>query len=145
MGRARSYVIAAAISLASVLLFNANGRYLGTQDTEGTALVPVVLNRDASLRMDEFQAHFERDTWTYFFRETSYGVLPSFPIATGLLLAPFYALPVHWYSARSPDTSQWVRFSRIMAKLFCRRYERGPDKGNCRGIYQPVPLHSAAG
>jgi hypothetical protein len=112
--------------LLSLALFNINPRVYLNFDTISTALIPIVLNTRGDFVMDDFHAYFTDNRLIagdnqYFFQETRYGFLPAYPVATGLLLTPFYRLPVHFYDRPGLTASDWFVFSttaqRIAASL----------------------------
>ncbi len=90
--------------------------------------MPIAILTKGSMAMDEYNQYYldyykkvysgQKSIPTqYFFTLTRYGYLSSYPIATGLLLTPFYAVPVFFYSLTHPTTAQWVFFSVVAEKI----------------------------
>lgn len=70
--------------------------------------------------MDDFHQYFSDihlPTGQYFFQETKYGYLPSYPVATGILLTPFYVLPVSIYNQPNRTLADWFQFAKLAQKV----------------------------
>ena len=110
----REIRIALVLSLLAFGVYCANGHAIPTGDSEATALMPVVLLTQGNLLMEGYAAyyikHFGHDSTHFLFR-SRYGLVPIYPIATGLAITPLYALPV-WLYGRTPRTIEdWVHFA----------------------------------
>ncbi|MDA8079388.1 MAG: hypothetical protein M0Z79_10675 [Nitrospiraceae bacterium] len=103
-------------------------RPIATGDSVPAALIPIALLTKGNMAMDEFNQHYidyyqRRDGYRqetpkpYFFVATKYGYLSPYPIATGLILTPFYAVPVYVYNQMHPTTAQWVFFAVVAEKI----------------------------
>jgi len=123
--RKRDCIILFAVAF---LLYNINLRPIAAGDSVPAALTPVVLLTKGTLVMDEFNRHYVEyyrkqyaekgnSPAPYFFTATKYGYLPTYPVATGLLLTPFYAIPVLLYSQFHPNTAEWVFFAVVAEKI----------------------------
>jgi hypothetical protein len=102
----REIRIALVLSVLAFAVYCANGHAIPTGDSEATALMPVVLLTQGNLLMDGYAPyyidHFGPDSTHFLFR-SRYGLVPIYPIATGLAITPLYALPV-WLYGRTPRT-----------------------------------------
>lgn len=114
--------------VVAFILYNINLRPIATGDSVPAALTPIVLLTRGNLVMDEFNRYYvayyqkkyaiSKDSPTpYFFTATKYGYLSTYPVATGLLLTPFYAIPVFLYAQFQPTTAQWVFFAVVAEKI----------------------------
>ena len=102
----------------ALLIYNANFRAIGTGDSIPTSLIPIVLLTRGNIVMNEFNKYYSGPSGTpYFFHETKFGYLPTYPLATGILLTPFYIIPVYWLAANNPTISDWVHFARNAEKI----------------------------
>ncbi len=114
--------------LIAFFLYNINLRPIASGDSVPAALIPVTLLTEGTLRMDRYSRYYadycggmyrsQKDIPVpYFFHETRYGIFSAYPVATGLLVTPFYMLPVGIYHLFHPDTAEWAFFSRIAEKI----------------------------
>jgi hypothetical protein len=108
------------IFLVSLTVYLSNGRSIGSGDTVPAALMPIAVLLDASVTLDRFAPELEA-RWSgkiYFLRPTSHGVASFYPVATGLLAIPVYALPVLVKQLRDdPTPAQWIDFAATYEKL----------------------------
>jgi hypothetical protein len=82
--------------LVSFAIYVSNLRVLTAGDSVPASLIPVTLILDGTVMMDRF-AEEERQRFSglpYWLVETPRGTASLFPIMTGVLATPFYALPV---------------------------------------------------
>jgi hypothetical protein len=99
-------------------IYNINFRAIPNGDTVPSSLIPIVLLTNGNIVMNEFnQYYFKHSVTPYFFRLTKFGYLPSYPLATGILLTPFYAIPVYRFSKYNPTTEIWIHFANIAGKV----------------------------
>ena len=117
-----------ALFLLAFLIYNINFRPIATGDSVPAALMPIVILTKGSMVMDEYNQYYldyykkkfhgqESILAPYFFTPTKFGYLSSYPVATGLLLTPFYAVPVYLYNLAHPTTAQWVFFAVVAEKI----------------------------
>jgi hypothetical protein len=110
--------VALLLSCLAMAVYCANGRSIPSGDTISTALVPIEVLNHGDLQMRAFARYYRlRSTRTYFFTWTRrHGWVPTYPIATALVLTPLYAAPV-WICRRSgPSTADWVHFANVAEK-----------------------------
>jgi len=114
--------------LLAFFLYNINLRPIAAGDSVPAALMPIVILTKGGMAMDEYNQYYldyykkrlyglEGIAKPYFFTPTKFGYLSSYPIATGLFLTPFYAVPVYIYSLTHPTTAQWVFFAVVAEKI----------------------------
>jgi hypothetical protein len=96
--------------VASFAIYMSNFRDLSSQDSVPAALIPVALFLDGTVMLDRF-AEEERTRFSktpYWLVETPSGTASRFPIMTGVLATPFYALPVIRHQLQGDlTTEQW--------------------------------------
>lgn len=81
--------------LASFAVYMSNGRGIGSGDTVTASLIPITTMLDGTVMLDRFnEEEHRRFTNPYWLLKTPHGVASLYPIATGLLAVPIYALPV---------------------------------------------------
>ncbi len=118
VSRRRLLLVVIILFLLSFSVYNANFRTIGSGDTIPTSLIPIALITKGSLVMDEFYQHYLSTIGdVYYFQKTSYGYISSYPIATGLLITPFYVLPVLLFEAGNPTTADWASFANSAEKI----------------------------
>lgn len=116
MAKARTHAIV--LFFISFIIYNANFRFVASGDTVPSSLIPIVLLTHGNIVMDGFhQYYLNSSVRPYFFCETRFGYLPYYPLATGVLLTPLYAIPVYWFQTYHPTIEDWATFSRIGEKI----------------------------
>lgn len=117
IGRYASRRSAAVVFVASLALYLSNDRVVGQVDAWPNALLPVAILVDHSLTFDRFFAEPGHAPPSVFV-VTSHGLVGTYPIATGLLALPFYAVPVAVQAiVARPDAAGWRRFAWRFQKL----------------------------
>ena len=111
--------------LLSFGIFNANGRTSGSGDTVPASLEPVVVMLDGTVMLDRFaEEEHRRFSRPYWLQQTRFGLTSGYPLATGILSIPIYAVPVlyqAWHHPLSPD--EWRDFAvgplqKVAASIF---------------------------
>lgn len=105
--RLRALGLAALWVVASFAVYVSNFRDLSSQDSVAAALIPVTVILDGTVMLDRFAAEERaRFSTPYWLVETPSGTASLFPIMTGLLATPFYALPVIRHERRGDLTTE---------------------------------------
>ena len=116
----RSVAAAALVFAAALAVYLSNGRTISSGDTVPAALMPIALLLDGTVTFDRFAAEEDR-RWSgnaYFFRPSPHGVVSFYPVATGLLATPVYALPVlARLQSGDPTPGEWIDFAERYEKL----------------------------
>jgi hypothetical protein len=116
--RRRLSIVAIILFLLSFFIYNINLRPIGSGDTIPASLIPITLITKGTLVMDEYYQYYSSNNVVpYFFQKTPYGYVSSYPIATSLLITPFYLIPVSMFKAHSPTTAEWAFFASIAEKI----------------------------
>ncbi|HEV8630785.1 MAG TPA: hypothetical protein VGV61_10745 [Thermoanaerobaculia bacterium] len=113
-GRRSSAGAAWALGLLAFAVYCGNGRRIATNDSLGTSLLPLAVLLDRSLSLDRFGEQLAGATGLY---PSRFGLVSSYPIATGVLLAPFYALPVAERAGSHPTADEWLNFAATAEKV----------------------------
>jgi hypothetical protein len=115
-----SHSVTISLSLAAVsFVIYLSAKTLGSGDTVPASLLPIVLLTEGRIYFDSYEQHY-KDTGNpvYFFVHTNRGLVSSYPLATGFLATPIYAIPVLLLkAARSPTIEEWISFAGIMEKV----------------------------
>jgi hypothetical protein len=90
--RASSRRIAVLLVVASLVVYNANGREISSADTIGTRLLPAAVLLGDGFTLDRYY-HDEREL-PYWVQRAGSHYVSSYPVVPGLLAVPIYALPV---------------------------------------------------
>ena len=111
--------IALLLFLCSLIVYLSNWRTLSSGDTQPASLLPILVMTKRTLDFSEFVPYYhEHHISVYFFRRTDRGYVSTYPLATGFLALPIYAIPVLWCQAFShPSTEEWVKFGFYMQKV----------------------------
>jgi len=99
--------------LVSFGIFNANGRTIASGDTVPASLMPVVVLLDGTVMLDRFaEEEHRRFPRPYWLQQTRFGTASRYPLATGVLAIPIYAVPVLYQAWRQPlSTDEWRDFA----------------------------------
>jgi hypothetical protein len=93
--------------LLSFAVYLSNGRAIGSGDTRPAALIPIAVLLDGTVMLDRFvEAENRFSPHPYWIVETPRGAASLYPVATGVLATPIYAIPVlyhHWRQPLGPD------------------------------------------
>ncbi len=93
---------------ASFAVYMSNGRVIGSGDTVPASLIPITTILDGTVMLDRFnEEEHRRSTNPYWLVETPHGATSLFPIATGLLAVPIYALPVLLHRDQQLSPERW--------------------------------------
>jgi hypothetical protein len=114
--------------LVAFFFYNVNLRPIAAGDSVPASLIPVTLLTEGTLRMDKYNDYYtdyyrkilhseKKIPNVYFFHKTEAGFFSTYPIATGLLVTPLYAVPVGLYSLFHPTTAEWVFFAQVAEKI----------------------------
>jgi hypothetical protein len=95
--------------LGSFSVYMSNGRTIGSGDTVPASLIPITIILDGTVMLDRFnEEERRRFANPYWLLETPHGVASLFPITTGLLAVPIYALPVLLQNRdQQPSPDRW--------------------------------------
>src|SRR5436190_1829409 len=95
--------------VVSFAVYMSNFRDLSSRDSVPAALIPVTLILDGTVMLDRFaEAERTSSKTPYWLVGTPSGTASRFPIMTGVLATPFYALPVIRHQLRGDlTTEQW--------------------------------------
>ena len=107
--------MAVCLFLGSLAIYLSNVRIIDPVDSGPNALLPVALLTEGSLTFDAFARSSPLPPQ---FVATPHGIVSYYPIATGLMAVPIYAIPVALKAAiaqRSPE--EWRQFSRHFQKF----------------------------
>jgi hypothetical protein len=108
------------VFFASLIAYLSNGHSIRSGDTAGVGMLPIAVLLDGTLTLDRFAAEEQR-RWSghaYFLLPTRRGVASFYPVATGLLAIPVYALPVLVKQRRDhPTPAEWIDFAPNYEKL----------------------------
>jgi hypothetical protein len=100
----RRIAIAATRLLAILAAWVANGRTQASFDTLVSSLIPITLITKGGRQLEELAAAATERSGKrpYAFRDGTHGVVSKYPIATGLLAAPFASLAeaASWQTSR---------------------------------------------
>jgi hypothetical protein len=100
------------IVLICLVVYYGNMRVTAAGDSRATALIPVALLTQGNLRMDKFAEYYHSlGVRTHWFAHTRHGWMPYYPVATGVLIAPLYIIPVYSVASVNPTVQQWIVFS----------------------------------
>ena len=114
----RNVAISLSLAAVSFVVYLSNFKTIAAEDTVPASLLPIVLLTEGRIYFDSYEKHY-KDTGNpvYFFVHTNRGLVSSYPLATGLLATPIYAIPVLWWKVtHSPTIEEWIRFAGIMEK-----------------------------
>ena len=115
----RDAAISLSLAAVSFVIYLSNFKTIAAEDTVPASLLPIVLLTEGRIYFDSYEQHY-KDTGNpvYFFVHTNRGFVSSYPLATGLLATPVYAMPVLWWKVtRSPTIEDWISFAGIMEKV----------------------------
>jgi hypothetical protein len=115
----RSAILSLSLAAVSFVIYLSNFRNLGSGDSVPASLLPIVLLTEGRIHFDSYEQHY-KDTGNpvYFFVHTNRGVVSSYPLATGLLATPLYAIPVLWWKViHKPTIEEWISFAGVMEKV----------------------------
>lgn len=117
--RERAWRAPVLLACAAFLVYCANGRWIGAGDTLSNELVPIVLLTQGDLDLAEFDRYVGGPTpgQSGFTTQSRWGLLPGYPIASGLAVTPLYALPVAIAARSHPTTEEWLDFARTAGKI----------------------------
>ena len=106
------------LAFVALLVYLANGRPNGAIDTLSNELVPVVLWTKGSLDIGEFDRFDSGGVpgGSGFAHVVGGVTLPKYPIATGLLVAPFYLPSVRQRARTAPTTLEWIEYAQRSGK-----------------------------
>ena len=108
---------AAWVFVGSLALYLSNGRVVGQVDAWPNSLLSVAILVDGTLTFDRLYEGAGRAPPSVFIT-TPHGLVGAYPIATGLLALPFYALPIAVEAAVArPSAEGWIRFGWRFQKL----------------------------
>ena len=120
VSRPAVFVASTLIYLASLSFYLSNGHSIRSGDTVPAGLLPIAVLLDGTVTLDRFAAEEQRQ-WSghaYFLIPTNRGVVSFYPVATGLLAIPIYALPVLVKQLRDhPTPAEWIEFAPNYEKL----------------------------
>jgi hypothetical protein len=102
----------------SLLIYLSNFRTIGSGDTVPASLLPIILLTEGSIYFNSYEQHYEKNgNRAYFFHHTRGRTVSSYPLATGFLATPIYALPVlGWKIIHKPRIEEWASFAGVMEK-----------------------------
>jgi len=124
--RKRSRTAAAMLFLVSMVGYVSHPMSWESADSVTTKLIPVLVLTKGTLRFDDYipaleKRYPEMGDFLYFVRKTPNGYISFFPIAPGILLAPFLSPFILWKSLDNPPPEEWIDFTdrqeRILAAL----------------------------
>jgi hypothetical protein len=115
--RPRPWRAPAALACAAFLVYCANSRWVGASDTLSTELVPIALLTHGSLDLTELNDFLAAEGILGATARSRFGMLPAYPVATGLAVTPIYVAPVAFLARSHPTAERWLRFAKRAGKL----------------------------
>ncbi len=106
-----------ALGAMALVVYCANLRPIDSADTLGNSLVPITVLTRGTLAANEFAQYAIDRHQVVAFAWTRFGWLSSYPPATGVLLTPFYAIPVRLFARGAPSVAEWILFARQAGKI----------------------------
>jgi hypothetical protein len=115
----RDATVSLSLAVFSFVIYLSNFRTIGAGDTLPASLLPIVLLTEGSAYFDSYAPHYEKDgRLPYYFYRSHKRTVSSYPIATGLLATPIYAIPVlGWEIIHRPTIEEWIKFAGVLEKL----------------------------
>ena len=113
-------------ALLSFAVYMSNGHTDRSGDTVPASLIPVTVLLHGTTMLDSFaEEEHRRFANTYWLKETRYGTVSSYPLATGILSVPIYAVPVllREWQKRPFSVDEWRDFAvgplqKVAASIF---------------------------
>lgn len=106
------------LAIVAFIAYVGNLRTIVMGDSEPAAMLPIVLLTRHTTHFDSFEEYYRKDPFGYAFRHTGHGYVAGYPLMTGIIATPFYAIPVLWMQTfRQPAIAGWVAFGRVMEKV----------------------------
>jgi len=110
---------AVAFLILSFLVYLSNWRTINAGDTQPASLLPIALVLHGSTDLSMFEAHYRNDRTAWaFFLHTERGYFSRYPLASGILAVPIYAVPVLILEAiKKPAPDDWIKVAVVMEKI----------------------------
>jgi hypothetical protein len=107
----RDATVSLSLAVFSFVIYLSNFRTIGAGDTLSASLLPIVQLTEGSAYFDSYAPHYEKDgKLPYYFYRSHGRTVSSYPIATGLLATPIYAIPVlGWEIIHRPTIEEWIK------------------------------------
>ena len=114
----RDTALSLGLAAFSFMIYLSNFRTIGSRDTIPASLLPIILLTEGSIYFDSYAQYYEKNgNPAYFFQHTRGRTVSSYPLATGFLATPIYAIPVlGWKIIHRPTIEEWISFAGIMEK-----------------------------
>src|SRR5271165_3857888 len=94
-GLSHDTTLSLSLAAFSFMIYLSNFRTKGSGDTVPASLLPITLLTEGSIYFDSYAQHYEKNgNPVYFFHHTRGRTVSSYPLATGFLATPIYAIPV---------------------------------------------------
>ena len=110
---------AGAFLVISLVVYLSNWRTINAGDTQPASLLPIALMLHGSIDLSMFEQHYRNDpTNSAFFMHTERGYFSRYPLASGILAVPVYAVPVFLLKAiKQPTPDDWIKVAVVMEKI----------------------------
>jgi hypothetical protein len=112
----RPWLAPVVLACVALVVYSANRRSIGAVDTLSTELVPIAVLSQGSLDLTELERALGPPGTTGISVASRGGHFPAYPVTTGLVLTPFYALPVAFNERSQPTPEQWLELARKWGK-----------------------------
>src|SRR5215469_856235 len=90
----RDTTLSLGLAAFSFMIYLSNFRTIGSRDTIPASLLPIILLTEGSIYFDSYAQYYEKNgNPAYFFQHTRGRTVSSYPLATGFLATPIYAIP----------------------------------------------------
>lgn len=113
----RDWQVGLLLVVGAFLIYVANGRPIATGDSLGASLIPIELWTHGDLYLDRFRDVRVAQGELAPFVRTKGHWYTSYPVASGLLVAPFYGPAVRSRMRFAPTTADWLEFAAGAEKI----------------------------
>jgi hypothetical protein len=115
----RDTALSLSLAAFSFMIYLSNFRTIGSGDTIPASLLPIILLTEGSIYFDSYAQHYEKNgNPAHFFQHTRGRTVSWYPLASGFLATPIYAIPVlGWKIVHQPTIEEWISFAGIMEKV----------------------------